>query len=517
MSSQQEDLNRRNIQLMGSTTEFILKLLEKLSKGKEAVPEVIRKSSEKANAVTQSANSLLTNTRDRVQNVVEVVRTQSNEARQEIGNGFDAVKNAATGVQQSAAAVVEVVRTGGKKEEISPQLSADSLQQAFADIEPDLLESNTPDNSPSGAANTTKPQLSQLEIESRLIGQKEIAYAKKLSAPSISNQSSSQDLLPSESIPLAKNQTTANQQPPDPTIPTGIDKAPKERRPTGAISEPIVDVNPSETILYGTKDGEVFSNLTAADAIATQKLMQGAVGDVVPGAENLLIRVNGKTLFEADEQGRVTTNIYQQEPGLLNDREAIQMLGLDGLSSHLKFMSQTQGQAPEVAQKSPELAAVEKSLDDVRATSSAAEQDIPQVNSAKPDQSVSSQVGLVQSVAILQAYMEQIIDPALAESGQKDSGRVGVGNGCEIIKEQSADGYDVSLDRNDGSDPMILGSYSEGAGMAASQAFLESEYPDAMAQSISKAENQEISVTPTAEITPEVDVSLDNDMSQDQD
>jgi hypothetical protein len=176
MSSQQEDLNRRNVQLIASTSEFIMKLLEKLSKGKEAVPEVIRKSSEKASAVTQSANSLLTDTRDRVQNVVEVVRTQSNEARQEIGNGLDAVKNAATGIQQSAAAVVEVVRTGGKKEEISPQLSADSLQQAFADIEPDPLESNAPYNPPSVAANTTKPQLSQLEIESRLVGQEEMAY-----------------------------------------------------------------------------------------------------------------------------------------------------------------------------------------------------------------------------------------------------------------------------------------------------------------------------------------------------
>ena len=90
-----------------------------------------------------------------------------------------------------------------------------------------------------------------------------------------------------------------------------------ERKPPGQVIEDIVEVEqkptpeaiqaePAKKPGIETLYGGGQNNLTANDIKAISAIIAGKRGDTVIGGENLIIKYNGKTLFETDDRGKIS-------------------------------------------------------------------------------------------------------------------------------------------------------------------------------------------------------------------
>lgn len=76
-----------------------------------------------------------------------------------------------------------------------------------------------------------------------------------------------------------------------------------------------------EEIVYGYVNGSFIDGMDSDTAQSVLGLIESEVGTAVPGSANLQIIDDGKLLFAADENGVVTTNVYQTNPDILIDRQ----------------------------------------------------------------------------------------------------------------------------------------------------------------------------------------------------
>lgn len=108
------------------------------------------------------------------------------------------------------------------------------------------------------------------------------------------------------------------------------------------IEKPRSKINNPE-LLYGFDKNNKFIEkpLNQEDAKAILDLMEGREGNTLDGegAKNLLIEYNGQKLFETDEKGQVTYNIYDHNPDLLNSIKLRDEKGLNKLKDYAKRMA----------------------------------------------------------------------------------------------------------------------------------------------------------------------------------
>jgi hypothetical protein len=522
----QDKLNDEMVRTELEAGKLIVNLLASLkSKGKDAVPEVIRKAGGQAKErVANTVGNIRTRSKQvqaDIQSTAEVVRTRSNEIKGTVDRSVAAVrdeaqhvknfaktsvasvKNEAGKILDTAQSVVEVVRNATTKDQtLNPQLSKEVLEEVLAEL-PEETEEKKSVQIPAVA----------------VAAQEQDPWTKEPRAKSVDDLPLNEPVVaPAKKKPaseeLAADAPTQNLEATTPEVENLL---------------PEDELALKETILYGTREGKVFSDLTTEDAIAVNALMSGKVGDVIQGGENLLVRSEGKTLFETDEQGIVTKNIYQEQPTLLNDRMAIKALGLEDLSTHVKFMASTQAKAPEVSEKAqdserdPRSVKVSDSQRKSSSTAPAIPQSSPEAQKANANRVRSDDVGLGQSTAILATYYDEVVARRLTEMGEESNGRVAINNGYEIVREDIPGGFDLFLDRNDGSEPMALGSYDNDHGWSASSEFAASDLPASMEASTGQTNDQEetITVTPDLVVTPNQSQSQSssqgNDNSQDND
>ncbi|WP_373545650.1 hypothetical protein [Chamaesiphon sp.] len=90
-------------------------------------------------------------------------------------------------------------------------------------------------------------------------------------------------------------------------------------------------------LLYGFDDkGEFIERpLDSAEAAAILALLEGREGEIVPGeaGKNLLIEFDGKTLFETNEKGEITTSAFS-DPNVLAEIRKTDEMGLNKLRDY---------------------------------------------------------------------------------------------------------------------------------------------------------------------------------------
>jgi hypothetical protein len=528
--SNQDKVNDEMARTNGASFDFVGNLLNRVGKG-EAVVNIVRKGLEKvqdgvkvAKETGMKLKEVASAVSESHDNVVSVVRKEFG-SNAELNPAFsqDNLKAAFDSSEIGEEPAIEILAASPD----SPSIDAEMVEDTKAAVLPEIIALNEKNPTMDAEVVDDLEIASSLEANSlpRLSEEPELTTDPwdeyKTGNPkngSVPQQSTADNLYPvpwnnQRNSPESVNQPEKNNPSQNPVTETQqepMHPAWQPPEPSGGNEK-----TQKEELLYGEKDGHIFSNMTTSDAIAVNAIMRGKVGDHVKGGENLLITSgtgsNKMVLFETDEKGFVTKNIYQENPRLLNDREALKSLGLQDLSTHTQFMAATQAEGSEVSRGQQNR---ESSNDLVEENT--VNESIEKFTASTPPATEQRQTYSQgrSAAGVLSAFTEQRIESSLSEVGA-EFGTVELADGSQLHKVQTENGYDISFGQQDGNDPIIFGSFDNDLGWAVSNDF-SSGFAAAMDRELDQGQNNQAGSeqTPIVQAVPSATATQSNNQNQ---
>lgn len=271
----------------------------------------------------------------------------------------------------------------------------------------------------------------------------------------------------------------------------------KEQFQTSETSEELTETKtqktqPKEELLCGVREGKGYLKLTAEDALAISTMMVSEIGTTVPNAENLIVRSpDGKTLFEADESGRVIKSIYQENAKLLFDRDFQRSSGLENFKSILEYVKNSQSQqTARVSRQSNSIQQqVDRTLDEIKKKVPAVPLDSAMGKQINQNRGSSYSNNLSKEAALIAVFHNEVLKISpLDPNGRNQS--INLEENTTLVKSNLANGDFRILVRGE-KDPKLelhkhqeIASFSAGTGWTISPAFSELKIQEILSKEI---------------------------------